>query len=43
MSSFICEFCGKEIIDSPKGYITECEHYPKGGNLVYKKEENENE
>ncbi len=28
MSSFVCEKCGKEIIDSPSGYTTECEHYP---------------
>jgi len=29
MSDFKCEQCGKEIIDSPIGYITWCEHYPK--------------
>jgi hypothetical protein len=30
MSSFICEHCGKELIDTPGGdYVTECEHYPK--------------
>lgn len=28
MSSFICEKCGAEILDTPNGYITECEHYP---------------
>ena len=28
MSSFICEKCGAEILDTPDGYITECEHYP---------------
>ena len=28
MSSFICGFCGKEIIDTENGYITGCEHYP---------------
>jgi len=28
MSSFICEFCGKEIIDTENGYITGCKHYP---------------
>ncbi len=27
MSNFICEVCGKAIIDSEEGYITECEHY----------------
>lgn len=29
MSSFICEYCEAEIVDSPEGYVTECEHYPK--------------
>jgi len=29
MSSFICKKCGAEIIDSPNGYLTECEHWPK--------------
>ena len=28
MSSFDCEKCGAPIIDTPKGYVTECEHYP---------------
>lgn len=28
MSSFICEYCGTHIIDTDKGYITGCEHYP---------------
>lgn len=28
MSNFICEKCGVEIIDSPNGYMTGCEHYP---------------
>ncbi len=28
MSSFFCEYCGKEIIDTENGYITGCEHYP---------------
>lgn len=28
MSSFICEFCGKLLIDTNKGYITGCEHFP---------------
>ena len=30
MSSFRCEKCGKEIIDSENGYITSCPHYPMG-------------
>lgn len=29
MSSFRCEICGKDILDTPAGYITECEHYPR--------------
>ena len=28
MSSFYCEKCGTNIIDTPSGYITGCEHYP---------------
>lgn len=28
MSNFICPECSKEIIDTPQGYITGCEHYP---------------
>jgi hypothetical protein len=28
MKSFICEYCGKHIIDSPEKYATECRHYP---------------
>ena len=28
MSNFICEECGAVIVDTPKGYITGCEHYP---------------
>lgn len=28
MSSFICEHCGKNIIDTPTGYVTGCEHWP---------------
>ena len=27
MSSFNCPRCGKPILDTPKGYISECEHY----------------
>jgi hypothetical protein len=29
MSNFYCEHCGKTIIDSPHGYLTECPHYYK--------------
>jgi len=28
MSNFTCFLCKKDIIDSPKGYITGCPHYP---------------
>ncbi|NOQ52478.1 MAG: hypothetical protein GQ578_09720 [Desulfuromonadaceae bacterium] len=28
MSSFYCEICGKNIIDTQRGYITGCEHHP---------------
>ena len=39
MSSFLCEKCGKAIIDTPNGYVTRCEHYPLEielkGNLIY--------
>lgn len=28
MSSFYCEKCGEAIIDTPRGYITGCKHYP---------------
>lgn len=28
MSHFICEHCGAHIINSPKGYLSGCEHYP---------------
>lgn len=28
MSNFYCDKCGKAIIDSPRGYITGCIHYP---------------
>lgn len=28
MSSFNCEHCGKAIIDTQRGYVTECPHYP---------------
>jgi hypothetical protein len=28
MSSFLCDKCGAAIIDTDKGYVTECVHYP---------------
>lgn len=28
MSSFRCEQCGTDCLDSPQGYTTGCEHYP---------------
>ena len=28
MSSFLCEHCNANIIDTPNGYVTECKHYP---------------
>ena len=28
MSSFQCLICKTNIIDTPKGYITGCKHYP---------------
>lgn len=28
MSNFICANCGAECIDTDRGYITGCEHYP---------------
>lgn len=28
MSSFRCEHCGTDCLDSPHGYTTGCEHYP---------------
>ena len=28
MSNHTCEHCGAECIDSPRGYVTGCEHYP---------------
>lgn len=31
MGNFACEECGKHIIDSPRGYITGCKHYPLSG------------
>ena len=33
MSSFICEKCGQQILDTPHGYITGCEHYPMERNM----------
>lgn len=29
MSSFNCGSCNKQLIDTPRGYITGCVHYPK--------------
>lgn len=29
MSNFACEHCGANICDSPRGYVTGCEHYQK--------------
>jgi hypothetical protein len=31
MSSFTCKHCGTDILDTPAGYITGCEHYPIEG------------
>ena len=28
MSNFTCEHCGANIYDTPRGYVTGCEHYP---------------
>jgi len=28
VSSFKCEHCGADILDTERGYITGCEHYP---------------
>lgn len=28
MSNFRCEICDIDILDTEKGYIAECEHYP---------------
>jgi hypothetical protein len=28
VSSFHCNVCGKAIIDSPAGYLSECIHWP---------------
>lgn len=28
MSSFFCPHCAAPITDSPRGYVTGCEHYP---------------
>jgi hypothetical protein len=34
MSSFKCEECGKEILDSPTGYTTGCPHHPLKPDIV---------
>lgn len=38
MAFFVCEKCGKQIIESPLGYgyITECKHYPFVSNKIPK-------
>ena len=28
MSNFACEYCGVICYDTPRGYVTGCEHYP---------------
>jgi len=28
MSNFICEKCGVYCMDTPRGYVSGCEHYP---------------
>lgn len=28
MSDFLCGKCDTPILDTDKGYVTECEHYP---------------
>lgn len=28
MSSFLCDKCGASCIDTPRGYIAGCKHYP---------------
>lgn len=28
MSSFNCKQCGTDIVDTERGYVTECPHYP---------------
>lgn len=28
MSHFICPECGAHIVDSPRGYLSGCSHYP---------------
>lgn len=41
MSSFTCEICGAQILDTEKGYITGCEHYPLMGGAVSNKNKTE--
>lgn len=38
MSNFICEECGTEILDSPIGYTTGCEHHPLDHMLNYERQ-----
>lgn len=35
MSNFICDKCGKSCIDSPKGYVSGCEHYPADNVILF--------
>ena len=35
MSDFTCEHCGANICDSPRGYVTGCEHYLTEEGCVY--------
>jgi hypothetical protein len=37
VSSFVCEHCGEEIIDSLQGYITGCPHYPLNNDRVFRR------
>lgn len=35
MSNFQCEICGAICVDTPKGYITGCEHHPADTECKY--------
>ena len=44
MSNYKCAECGADIIDSPAGYITGCEHWPIENNSTEtEKEKNKSE